>query len=110
MSFSRIHHPLNYSFVVNNQIINKNNLNSSSTTLPSSVSDSIHLQAPVRFGNKLSLNHSIVYPLEVKLDFEQSGQAQRASLLKSIEMMAKQDKSHLVFSVDMLSDPLWPHH
>lgn len=67
--------------------------------------DSLTFQHPKPlFGNKLNLNHSIHFPYELKLGFEQSGQAQLALMLKSLELAGKNDKSHLVFVVDMIAN------
>jgi ATP-dependent protease ClpP protease subunit len=70
--------------------------------IPGILKDSIKLSSP-QFGSRLVQNHGVKFPLDVKLDFEQSGQAQHALLLKCLELAAKGDKSHLLFSMDMWS-------
>jgi ATP-dependent protease ClpP protease subunit len=63
--------------------------------------DSITLKGSPQFGNRLLLNHGLKYPRDVKLNFEQAGQAQHALVLKCIDMAAKNDKSHLLFSIQL---------
>jgi len=68
--------------------------------IPAVLTDSVSLKHKPLFGNRLLLNHGIKFP-DIKLSFDQAGQAQHALTLKSIEMAAKNDKSHLLFSINL---------